>query len=397
MIVAQHGSRHRYALPRLLESAGMLEAFYTDSTAYSPLGACASLFSFIGRCVSLADRRVEGVPGNKVFSTDAVLVSDLLHRSKSGQPFRDYQRRHAVLSRRMCQWGTKGANWVYCMYDEDQDFMKFARERGLRCAVDVFVNPLTPRIMLEEQARFHDFPTQRADSGLVEEMERYVTTSLRLADLLTCPSEWVAEGVRTLVPEAAPRIRIVPYGSSFESREANTPVPGRVLFAGHDFLRKGLPYLGMAATILRGRGRTYDFRIAGPASGQVVSHRLCRELHFLGKLASVEMKQEFASADVFALPTLSEGFASVIIEAMSQGVPVITTPCAGSQITSSVDGMLVPARDAEALADAVERVVEQRALRRSLAANAAHYSGRNYTLRAWSQRLASAFGVESHA
>ena len=191
----------------------------------------------------------------------------------------------------MIRQGTRQANWVYCMYDEGQEFMKFARERGLRCAVDVFINPLTPRIMMEEQARFPDFPTDRVEADLVKEMERYVVGSLRLADLLTCPSEWVADGVRELVPEAASKIRIVPYGTSLRPVTASMPVRGRVLFAGHDFLRKGLHYLGMAASLLRERGKCYDFRIAGPADNAVIAHRLCKDLHFLGKSPPAECRR----------------------------------------------------------------------------------------------------------
>ena len=138
---------------------------------------------------------------------------------------------------------------------------------------------------------------------------------------------------------------------------------GRVLFAGHDFLRKGLHYLGMAASLLRERGKRYDFRIAGPADNAVIAHRLCKDLHFLGKLSSSRMQEEFASADVFVLPSLSEGFASVIIEAMGQGVPVITTPSSGTPITSGNDGMLVEARNPEALANSIEGLIEDRSLR----------------------------------
>ena len=71
-----------------------------------------------------------------------------------------------------------------------------------------------------------------------------------LADILLCPSEWVATGVRELSPEHADKIRIVPYGCSinYEGR-LNQPVRGRVLFAGSDIVRKGIQDLAEAATL----------------------------------------------------------------------------------------------------------------------------------------------------
>lgn len=67
VILAQHGSRHRYALPQALESVGMLEAFYTDFSAHSFLGRCASAINGGKGCSALAGRRISGVPVSKIF------------------------------------------------------------------------------------------------------------------------------------------------------------------------------------------------------------------------------------------------------------------------------------------------------------------------------------------
>ena len=159
----------------------------------------------------------------------------------------------------MIRQGTRQANWVYCMYDEGQEFMNYARERGLRCAVDVFINPLTPRIMMEEQARFPDFPADRVEADLVEEMERYVVGSLRLADLLTCPSEWVADGVRKLVPEAASKIRIVPYGTSLRPVTAKHARAWAGALRGSRFLAQGTSLSGDGRQPLEGTRKVLRF------------------------------------------------------------------------------------------------------------------------------------------
>ena len=72
---------------------------------------------------------------------------------------------------------------------------------------------------------------------------------------------------------------------------------------------------------------------------------------------------EFRRADVFVLPTLCDSFALVHLEAMACGVPVITTPNCGSVVRAGVDGFIVPIRDAAAIADKVELLLTDRALR----------------------------------
>jgi glycosyltransferase involved in cell wall biosynthesis len=61
-----------------------------------------------------------------------------------------------------------------------------------------------------------------------------------------------------------------------------------------------------------------------------------------------------ARANVFAFPSLDEGSALVTYEAMAAGLPVITTPNAGSLVRDSLDGYIIPIRDSEALTERLE-------------------------------------------
>lgn len=400
ILLAQHGARHRYSLARALYEAGLLEVFCTDSSAHSFAGrvarASSRLYPASPRIGALARREVEGVPSGKIWSSDAVLVSDLVSR-RTSSAFRAYQRRHRVLSRRILRRGFGRANWLYVMYDEGLGLLRAARAQGLRTAVDAFIHPRTHQMLIQEHSASPDFATESITPGVADEMEQYVAESLRLADIITCPSDWVACGVCDLVPEAPAKVRIVPYGSSFEASESTKLVKGRVLYAGSDHLRKGLRYLGEATEILRQQGRHYDFRVAGPASQKLRAHALCKNLNFLGKLPGSVMRDEFDHADVFVLPTLSEGFPSVIVEAMSRGIPVITTPCSGACITDGVDGRIVPPRDAAALACAISDLVEDRDARGRLAASGAKYARTHYTRQSWADRLNRLFLSEHNA
>ena len=73
----------------------------------------------------------------------------------------------------------------------------------------------------------------------------------------------------------------------------------------------------------------------------------------------------YRKADLFVLPTLSDGFAITQLEAMSHGLPVITTPCCGEVVSDGVDGFIVAPRDAEALAKTFLRYLAEPGLLRS--------------------------------
>lgn len=388
VLVCQHGARQRYAIPRMLEAAGMLAALYTDSSAHSPLGRAARLLAPIanGRVHRLLQRRIEGVPRAKVFSSDRPFLSDLasslLRRRQT--PLESYQRQHRVLSRRMIRWGLQDADIVYAQNAEDYDFLRYARDAGKTIIIDVNSNPLYCRIM---EALARDYPgwgLERYESSR-EAAEAAFKRSAALADVLLCPSEWVAEGVKELTPEHADKIRICPYGSSIDyGGRTNTPVVGRVLFVGSS-PGKGLPVLAEAAGRLKPKYPELDFRVAGLVAGGIVERPECRHFNFLGKLSWERMKEEYLAADVFVLPTFSEGLAGVVVEALAAGCPVITTRCAGIEIASMENGILIEPGDADALAEAVETVYCDRLLRTRLADNTRQLATK-YTETAWRKR-----------
>jgi glycosyltransferase involved in cell wall biosynthesis len=94
------------------------------------------------------------------------------------------------------------------------------------------------------------------------------------------------------------------------------------------------------------------------------------------------VRGEYARHAIFVLSSTYEGFGLVLIEAMSQGLAVVSTPvgCARTMVRDGDTGVLVPARDAEALAAAVLRLAHDPAARARLGAAAsqavAHLSWR---------------------
>jgi glycosyltransferase involved in cell wall biosynthesis len=135
------------------------------------------------------------------------------------------------------------------------------------------------------------------------------------------------------------------------------------LFAGGDALRKGLHYLGEAASLLKKEISELDVRVAGALPDKVTQHTICKDLHFLGKLTSEQMKEEYLSADCFVLPSLSEGFAGVVAEAIGAGCPVVVTKESGSPVVHEREGLVIPSKNPQAIADAITRIVSDRDFR----------------------------------
>src|SRR5204863_1907295 len=155
---------------------------------------------------------------------------------------------------------------------------------------------------------------------------------------------------------ARARIDLIRYGAPSLVPQIRKPVgPLKLLFVGSLGQRKGLSYLLEAITLLKtpvqltllGRKTADNCRPLEMAVGQ---HRWIPTLDHAGVL------REMHEHDLLVFPSLFEGFGLVILEAMAQGTPVITTDhTAGPDvIEDGTDGFVVPIRSSEAIAEKLD-------------------------------------------
>lgn len=183
-----------------------------------------------------------------------------------------------------------------------------------------------------------------------------------VADFLIVPSPFAAESmIRSGIPPQ--KIILLPYGVTLRHFEPKRPeqerVKGgfRVLFVGQIIPLKGIHHLVQAFTRLRFPRSELIIVGQGDVRYQALLNRLVgrdASVRFTGQLTQAELWAYYQSADVFVLPTLSEGSALVVYEAMAAGLPVVTTPNAGSVVRDGVDGLLFPACDVDALQDKIQ-------------------------------------------
>lgn len=114
-------------------------------------------------------------------------------------------------------------------------------------------------------------------------------------------------------------------------------------------------------------------------------------MEVLGLIPRSEIPELLAWADVLVLPSICEGSALVTYEALASGVPVITTPNAGSPVIDGETGYIVPIRDSLAIAEKLERLAAAPELLKDMSAAARRYAEEHLSYEAYSKRLISAF------
>lgn len=386
VLVTQSGARHNYALPAAFAEADMLEAFFTDICGGRGLGRLADIAAGLPLPGSLGNlsRRLSGrrPPADVLARTHTDAWATLRYewharRETSARARRELTTQAFVdTGKRMAGWGLGDATHLFNIFGYGGELVEQANARGIPVLSDIVIALSTRRITLDEYERFPEWGPPPPDPEYSEiEGYNFDRHLLSTTDIFVCPSAFVADDLVDNWGIDRSRTRIAPYAlkSDWFSLEPR-PVPGRVLFVGSAERRKGIHYLAFASQIA---GKDLEFRVAGHVDEQIRSKPQADRLNFLGRVPRDLIQDEFATADVFVLPTLAEGSATVVYEAMAAGLPVVTTKAAGSVIRDGIDGLIVPERDPDALAEAIEWIVGNRELRQSMS-EAARENARNW-------------------
>lgn len=386
IILTQIGARHRYEIAKMLYNNELLHALYTDSSNFSLLGRLSSILKHLHPAIQkLSNRKIDQLPSDKVMSTDTLFYNNFFQKQQSFK--QQNLRNHLLFSKKAISWGVKGADALYHMYIENLDFVRYAKSKNLKIITDVYISPVTENIMIKEHENYPFLKNVNYDNNDLSIYRERIIEAFELSDILLCPSTWVAKGVLEINPAVEEKIKIVPYGSSISFKDiSNTPKFGRFLFVGYDVSRKGLVYLGKAASILKKQNANIDIRVAGLKREGELTNEVFKDLNFLGKLNFEDLREEYSTADCFVLPSFSEGLAGVLVEAMSAGLPIIATLSSGVNFEHEINGLVIEPGSVNDIVDSCKRIIEDRDLREKLAKNSANMSS-YYTVESWEERL----------
>ena len=208
-------------------------------------------------------------------------------------------------------------------------------------------------------------------------------SKLRDAEFTVVVAEWLRDDILASYPDLRPN-QILVGSMGVDTRKW---VPEERLRENSSFQvatvarlhhAKGYDVLINAVARLRDSGRNIRLTAMGSGPEQATLQSLVRELgldgavDFAGSLSEDEVIRRLHAADAFVLASRSDPRPVVVMEALALGLPVIGTDAGGIPeiVTSERDGLIVPAEDADALARAIARLIDDPELRRRLSVNA---------------------------
>lgn len=175
-----------------------------------------------------------------------------------------------------------------------------------------------------------------------------------------------------VVPNGVDPARFHPRGPELPGLASDAPT---ILSVGRFYPRKGVPILLRALPRIAAAVPGVRLLIVGGGPlgpwYRMLARRAPCEVRFLGELPREDVPRAYRTADVFVAPsTGSESFGIVHLEAMASGVPIVASDIEGYRevLDPGREALLFPNRDADGLADAVIRVLQDRELARTMAA-----------------------------
>jgi glycosyltransferase involved in cell wall biosynthesis len=199
--------------------------------------------------------------------------------------------------------------------------------------------------------------------------QRFLAWAARRSDLVVAISSYTARELRELVDVP---VEVIPYTTPLPQVDAGAAhAPGGpVLFVGRLVERKGVALLVEALTLLDRPGLLLEIVGEGPERSRLEAlartQGVADRVIFRGRVSSEELQASYARAAVCVLPAIydsrgdTEGLGVVLLEAMNHGTPVIASRVGGivDIVEDGSSGLLVPPNDSRALAQALQRVLD---------------------------------------
>ena len=347
-ICCQIGAREHYAVPRALQRRGLLQELITD--LWMRPGSVLRSGRFHP---SLSSARVTAPNASALtFEIRSRLTRETGWSliSKRNDWFQ-----HFVVAQ--LQRSDNPVDTVFAYSYAAKDIFKFARARGWRTVLgQIDPGPAEKGIVA----------SLNANHGWQPAPVEYWTnwrSECELADHIVVNSNWsrdalLSEGI------SEEKIRVVPLAfeptTKSESFERSYPAsftperPLRVLFLGQINLRKGVMQLFDAVKALR--DEAVEFWFVGPLHVDVPAEIKDR-IKYFGAASRSDVDRYYRDADVFILPTLSDGFGLTQLEAQSWKLPVIASRNCGDVVTHNFNGLLLEEVSATAIAAALQQLL----------------------------------------
>ena len=398
-LCCQLGAREHFAIPRALFRRSLLDRLVTDAWV-PPSSFLAKLFR--SRLADHFHNELRDAP--VIAFNSSLMLFETLTRARH---LTDWQKiiarnrwfqRKVVSYLRCSQLSTLNSQMILLSYSYTAlEPFRHAKSRGWTTVlVQIDPGPEEEKIVAKEVARVPELAGEWQPAPA--EYWGSWREEADLADRIIVNSEWSQEGVvRSGVPRE--KVSIIPlayeapevggqksevgaarlYPDAFTSER-----PMRVLFLGQVNLRKGVARLLEAARMLR--DAPVEFWMVGPVqvTNATTIGRGAR-VKWCGAVTQSRAAEKFRAADIFILPTLSDGFAITQLEAQAYGLPVISSRFCGRVVQSGRNGLILEEPSAACIAAAIRDCIADPSRLQNLAA--ASHMPEELTIDALAQRL----------
>ena len=243
------------------------------------------------------------------------------------------------------------------------EVFEWARKRGVRCVLDQTIgHPATQnQVLLQEQERHPEFFIKAYRVYDQEWIDRQ-NAEVSLADLVVTGSDSCA---RTLIENGCPakKVRVVNYGYDSTLFPTERPKRGRardeaikLLFVGEVGPRKGIAYLLQAVANLP--AEKVQLTLVGNLAIPIATfNKYASRVIHLPQVPRSEVARFFIEADCFVFPSLFEGSALVLYEAIGAGLGVIQTEQSGKGAKTGQNGLVLQDASVSGLLEGIQQVV----------------------------------------
>jgi len=362
-IICQIGAREHYAIPRALQQQGSLSALVTD--LWVPPGHPIRSIPGARR---LRDRWHPELAESTIYAPNiAMLAFELMQRLKKRSGWAVNIERNAIFQRAalafLKKWEVRMAGQpnptLFSYSYAAHDLFRFAKTRGWRTVLgQIDPGPEEECIVAAEHGRYVGYGSRWQPAPTA--YWRAWKQEIELADTIVVNSDWSRE---CLLKEKIPteKIQVVPLvyraarmtvapesGPNSFSKQSHSL---KLLFLGQLNLRKGVARLLDAMRLLR--GEPVELVMAGPSEIDPSAWGDLPNVKWLGVIPRSEVGRYYREADVFILPTLSDGYALTQLEALAHGLPVMASKCCGAAVTRGVNGWILEDLEPSTIAQAI--------------------------------------------
>lgn len=390
-LCCQLGAREHYAVPRALQLRGLLREFFTDF--WIRPNALTNYWR------NKAGRRFHpGLDQAYVTAANAAALAFEIKSQAGGLSGWEliskrnewFQRNVVARLKRRAREPQQQPVTVFAYSYAAEHIFNYARERGWRTVLgQIDPGPAEEWIVADPRQRANGNGWQSAPAEYWQKWRR----ECELADQIVVNSAWSR---KELVSEGIPetRIRVIPLafeaGKDAETFQRNYPSafsaarPCRVLFLGQINLRKGARELLDAARFFA--KEPVEFWFVGPQQIPIPGDlRNTGYIKWFGAVPRTNVDRFYREADVFILPTLSDGFGLTQLEAQSWKLPVIASRFCGEVVQHDRNGVILEEVSAEAIANVLSELL--RSPQRLAAMSRHSYVHEDFSLKALASSL----------